>query len=142
MFEAFDAHALLTEVESSRLDESAVWAHRMAAIAALLTRRMNEGYDQQALLPDGDPGAIAALLTRRMNEGYDQQALLPDGDPGFGLISGFVRTAAEVGPALGVPPAVAMKIVGFADALDERLPQIYGLLASGRLDWESTKVII
>ncbi|MCV7184905.1 DUF222 domain-containing protein, partial [Mycolicibacterium murale] len=26
--------------------------------------------------------------------------------------------------------------------LDERLPQIYGLLASGRLDWESTKVII
>ncbi|ANW63557.1 hypothetical protein BCA37_08035 [Mycobacterium sp. djl-10] len=116
MFEGCDPGALLIEVESSRLDESAVWAHRMAA--------------------------IAALLTRRMNEGYDQQALLPDGDPGFGLISGFVRTAAEVGPALGVPPAVAMKIVGFADALDERLPQIYGLLASGRLDWESTKVII
>src|SRR5690349_20781258 len=105
MFESFDAHALLTEVECTRLDESAVWAHRMAA--------------------------IAALLTQRMNEGYNQQALLPDGDPGFGLISGFVRTAAEVGPALGVAPAVAMKIVGYADALDARLPQIYGLLASG-----------
>ncbi|MCV7181306.1 HNH endonuclease, partial [Mycolicibacterium murale] len=65
MFEGCDPGALLIEVESSRLDESAVWAHRMAA--------------------------IAALLTRRMNEGYDQQALLPDGDPGFGLISGFVR---------------------------------------------------
>ncbi|ANW65911.1 hypothetical protein BCA37_22145 [Mycobacterium sp. djl-10] len=116
MFETFDADAVLAEVECTRLDESAVWAHRMAA--------------------------IAALLTQRMNEGYDQQALLPDGDPGFGLISGFVRTAAEVGPALGVPPAVAMKIVGYADALDERLPQIYGLLASGRLDWESTKVIV
>ncbi|ANW64829.1 hypothetical protein BCA37_15680 [Mycobacterium sp. djl-10] len=116
MFDLFDAYAILTEVECTRLDESAVWAHRMAA--------------------------IAALLTQRMNEGYDQQALLPDGDPGFGLISGFVRTAAEVGPALGVPPAVAMKIVGYADALEERLPQIYGLLASGRLDWDSTKLIV
>jgi hypothetical protein len=116
MFEGCDPGTLLTEVECTRLDESAVWAHRMAA--------------------------IAALLTRRMNEGYDQQAMLPDGDPGFGLISGFVRTAAEIGPALGVPPAVAMTVVGYADALEERLPQIYGLLASGRLDWESTKVII
>ena len=98
MFESFDAHALLTEVECTRLDESAVWAHRMAA--------------------------IAALLTQRMNEGYDQQALWPDGDPGFGLISGFVRTAAEIGPALGVAPAVAMKIVGYAEALDARLPHI------------------
>ncbi|WP_264038170.1 hypothetical protein [Mycolicibacterium tokaiense] len=47
MFEECDPGALLTEVESSRLDESAVWAHRMAAIAALLAQRMNEGYDHR-----------------------------------------------------------------------------------------------
>ncbi|AQA05577.1 hypothetical protein BVC93_27975 [Mycobacterium sp. MS1601] len=116
MFESFDADALLTEVESSRLDESAVWARRMAAIASLLAQRTGEAFDQE------------------INK--------PDADPGFALISGFVRTVGEVGPALGVAPAVATKIVGYAEALDERLPHIYGLLASGRLDWESTTVIL
>jgi hypothetical protein len=58
------------------------------------------------------------------------------------LVTGCVRTAAEIGPVLGVAPAVATRIVGYAEALDERMPHIYGLLASGRLDWESTKVIL
>ncbi|CAN5524816.1 HNH endonuclease signature motif containing protein [soil metagenome] len=116
MFESFDAGGLLVEVECSRLDEAAAWAHRIAAIAPLLAQRTIEAYDQ----------ALA----------------VPDGDPGFALICGFVRTAAEVGPVLGVPPAVATKIVGYAEALDERMPLIFGLLASGRLDWESTKVIL
>jgi hypothetical protein len=111
MFETFDASALLNEVECSRLDESAVWAHRMAAIAPLLWRRTLEAESD-------------------------------DPDPGYALITGFARTVAEVGPALGVAPAVASKLVGYADALDTRLPQTFGLLASGRLDWESTKAIV
>ena len=115
-FEECDVGALLLEVEESRLDESAVWARRMAAIAPILAQRTVEAYDRAA----GDP----------------------EGCPGFALISGFVRTAAEVGPVLGVAPAVATRLVGYAEALDERMPLIFGLLASGRLDWDSTKVIL
>jgi len=111
MFDSLDADGLLTEVEQSRLDESAVWARRMAAIAPLLWQRTAEA------------------------EGVDS-------DPGYALVTGFARTVAEVGPALNVAPAVAGKLVGHAEALDARLPQIFGLLASGRLDWESTTTII
>lgn len=87
--------------------------------------------------------AIAPMLGQRTAEAFDQALEDPDGDPGYALISGFVRTAAEVGPALGVAPTVATKIVGYAEAVDERMPHILRtLLASGRLDWESTKVIL
>ncbi|MET0899964.1 MAG: DUF222 domain-containing protein, partial [Mycobacterium sp.] len=116
MFEGCDVGALLVEVEESRLDESAVWARRMAA--------------------------IAPVLARRTVEAFDCAAADPDGDAGFALISGFVRTAAEIGPALGVAPAVATRLVGYAEALEQRLPLLFGLLASGRLDWDSTKVIL
>ena len=116
MFEEIDVGALLVEVEETRFDESAVWARRMAAIAPVLTQRTAEAYDRA--LED------------------------PEGCAGYALISGFVRTAAEVGPVLGVAPAVATRLVGYAEALDERMPLIFGLLASGRLDWESTKVIL
>jgi hypothetical protein len=116
MFERCDAGALVAEVEQSRREECAVWAHRMAAIAPLLWRRTAEA-----------EGLAAAD---------------PDADPGFALITGFVRTVAEVGPALGVSPAVATRLVGYAEALDIRLPQIFGLLASGRLEWESVTTII
>ncbi|CAN5389391.1 hypothetical protein BH11ACT6_BH11ACT6_36300 [soil metagenome] len=116
MFDTLEVGDLLTEVECTRLDESAVWAHRMAA--------------------------IAPILARRTVEAFDSARTDPDGDPGYALICGFARTAAEIGPALGISPAAATKIVGYAEALDERMPLIFGLLASGRLDWESTKVIL
>ncbi|MET0896447.1 MAG: DUF222 domain-containing protein, partial [Mycobacterium sp.] len=116
MFDGCDVGALLVEVEESRLDESAVWARRMAAIAPVLSQRTVEAFDRAAADPDGDAGCA--------------------------FICGFVRTAAEIGPVLGVAPAVATRLVGYAEALEQRLPLLFGLLASGRLDWDSTKVIL
>ncbi|MGB3482243.1 MAG: hypothetical protein WBB07_08500 [Mycobacterium sp.] len=55
MFEISGAGGLLTEVEQPRLDESALWAHRMAAIAPLLPQRTAEAEGHAAADPDTDP---------------------------------------------------------------------------------------
>jgi hypothetical protein len=51
MFEDATPGALITEIEASQQQESALMAHRLAAIAALLERRIAEAEDA-----DPDPG--------------------------------------------------------------------------------------
>ncbi len=51
MFEAFTTDALITEIEASQRQESALMARRLAAIAALLGRRIAEAEEA-----DPDPG--------------------------------------------------------------------------------------
>ena len=51
MFEGATPDALITEIEASQRQESALMAHRLAAIAALLSRRIAEAEEA-----DPDPG--------------------------------------------------------------------------------------
>jgi hypothetical protein len=102
---------LLTEVEEGWRGESRLIAHRMAAVAELLSRRTAEAEDV-------------------------------DDDPGWSMITGYTRTAADLGALLNMAPADAGKIVGHAEALDQRLPRIAALLAAGHIDWQVAKQAI
>lgn len=81
--------------------------------------------------------AIAGLLWHRTLEAEGI-----DADPGWSMITGFARTAAEVGAAMNMAPMLARKLVGYAEALDERLPKIAALLAVGVLDWPTVTLIV
>jgi Domain of unknown function (DUF222) len=81
--------------------------------------------------------AIAGLLWHRTIEAEGI-----DPDPGWSMITGFARTAAEVGAAMNMAPMLARTLVAQAEALDERLPKIAALLAEARVDWRSVQLII
>jgi hypothetical protein len=98
MFEATSPDALLGEIEDCQREESILVSRRMAAIAALLWHRTGEAEDA------------------------------PSADPGYALITGFTRTCAEVSAAMNMSPMAASKMVGQAEALDTRLPEVAMLL--------------
>jgi hypothetical protein len=113
MFEGASADLLVGVIEDGQRAESTLMARRMAAIAALLWLRTSEAEDA----PGGD-------------------------DPGYALITGFTRTCAEVSAAMNLSAMAAKKIVGQAEALDTRLPQVAALLAEGIVDWATVALII
>jgi hypothetical protein len=112
MFEATSPDALLGEIEDCQREESILVSRRMAAIAALLWHRTGEAEDA------------------------------PSADPGYALITGFTRTCAEVSAAMNMSPMAASKMVGQAEALDTRLPEVAMLLAMGKTDWRTVALII
>jgi hypothetical protein len=57
MFEDATPDALISEIEASQQRESALMAHRLAAIAALLSQRIAEAEDA-----DPDPGYAMIVL--------------------------------------------------------------------------------
>lgn len=82
--------------------------------------------------------AVASLLWIRTEEAGDS----PTADPGYALITGFARTSAEVGAAMNLTSRAAKDVVGAAEVLDTRLPQIAALLAAGKVDWPTVALII
>jgi hypothetical protein len=112
MFDMAMPDTLVREVEECHRGESRLIARRMAAVAALLVYRTGEAEDA------------------------------PSADPGYALITGFARTAAEVAAAMNLAPLTASTMVGHAEVLDTRLPAVAGLLAEGRIDWQTAHLVI
>jgi len=112
MFDPVSPNALLGEIEDCQREESIVISRRMAAIAALLWHRTWEA------------------------EGTSSD------DPGYALITGFTRTCAEVSAAMNMSVMAGNKMVGQAEALDARLPEVARLLAEGKTDWRTVALII
>ena len=81
--------------------------------------------------------AIATLLWQRTLEAEGV-----DDDPGYAMITGFARASAEVGAALNVSPRDGSVMVGQAEVLDTRLPEVGALLADGRIDLPTVEAII
>jgi len=79
--------------------------------------------------------AVAALLRHRV-------ATAERREEEYAAIDGFEQTAAEVAAAMNLSPMGAGFLVSHAEALDTRLPRIAGLLAEGRTDWRTVRVII
>jgi hypothetical protein len=81
--------------------------------------------------------AVAELLALRT-----AQVEHEDPDPGFMVITGFQRTAAEVGAAMNLSASAASSVVTHAEALRDRLPAVGAVLAAGDTDWQTVKLII
>jgi Domain of unknown function (DUF222) len=81
--------------------------------------------------------AVAALLRHRV-----AAAERAEHQREYAVIDGFEQTTAEVAAAMNLSPAGASYLVSYADALDTRLPKIAALLAEGRTDWRTVRLII
>ena len=79
--------------------------------------------------------AVAALLRHRV-------AVAERPDREYAQIAAFEQTAAEVAAAMNLSPMGASYLVSYAEALDVRLPKIAALLAKGRTDWRTVRLII
>jgi hypothetical protein len=112
MFETAWPDILVGEIEDCLRGESILISRRMTAIAALLWHRTGEA------------------------EGTSSD------DPGYALITGFTRTCAEVSAAMNKSVMAANKIVGQAEALATRLPEVARLLAESKTDWHTVALII
>lgn len=81
--------------------------------------------------------AVAALLRYRV-----AAAERADADPGYAVVDGFEQTTAEVAAVMNLSPMAASYLVSYAETLDTRLPKIAALLAEGRTDWRTVRLII
>src|ERR1700733_7494105 len=81
--------------------------------------------------------AVARLLRHRV-----AAAEQPEREHGYAVIDGFEQTAAEVAAAMNLSPMAASYLVSHAEALDVRLPKVATLLAEGRTDWRTVRLII
>lgn len=79
--------------------------------------------------------AVAALLRHRV-------ATAEQADQEYAAIDGFEQTAAEVAAAMNLSAMGASYLVSHAEALETRLPGIADLLADGRTDWRTVRLII
>ncbi|OBH55079.1 HNH endonuclease signature motif containing protein [Mycobacterium sp. E2479] len=79
--------------------------------------------------------AVAALLRHRV-----ATSERPERD--HAEIDGFEQTAAEIAAAMNLSPMGASYVVSYAEALDTRLPKVAALLAEGRTDWRTVRLII
>lgn len=79
--------------------------------------------------------AVAALLRHRV-------ATAEHAEQEYAEIDGFEQTAAEVAAAMNLSPMGASFLVSHAEALDTRVPKIAALLADGRTDWRTVRLII
>jgi Domain of unknown function (DUF222) len=103
---------------------------------AALVAVVESAHRQESALIARRMAAVAALLRHReasMGRSLSQ---------GFGLIGGFEQTAAEVAAAMNLSPMAASFLVSDAAALDTRLPRVAALLAEGRTDWRTVRLII
>ncbi|CPR13026.1 13e12 repeat-containing protein [Mycobacterium bohemicum DSM 44277] len=81
--------------------------------------------------------AVAALLRHRA------AAAERSGEcPEYAAIDAFERTAAEVAAAMNLSASAAGYVVSYAQALDTRLPKMAALLAEGKTDWRTVRLII
>ena len=104
---------------------------------AALVAAIESGHRQESVLVARRMAAIAALLRHRVAvaERAEQQRE-------YAVIDGFEQTTAEVAAAMNLSPAAASYLVWYAKALDKRLPHVAALLAEGRTDWRTVRLII
>lgn len=79
--------------------------------------------------------AVAALLRHRV-------ATADGADREYAEIDGFEQTAAEVAAVMNLSAMGASFLVSHAEALDTRLPRVAALLAEGRTDWRTVRLVI
>ena len=92
---------------------------------------------QESVLVARRMAAVAALLRHRV-----AAAERAEHRQGYAVIGGFEQTTAEVAAAMNLSPMAASYLVSDAEALDTRLPGVAALLAAGRTDWRTVRLII
>ncbi|OJZ75670.1 HNH nuclease [Mycobacterium paraffinicum] len=104
---------------------------------ASLVELIEVTHRQESMLVARRMAAVAALLRHRT-----AAAERPERPREYAEIDGFEQTAAEVAAAMNLSPVGASYLVSHAEALDIRLPKIAALLAEGRTDWRTVRLII
>jgi hypothetical protein len=111
-----------------------------AAMAELgpsaLVAAVGSSYRLESMLVARRLAAVAALLRHRV------AAEEADSQRGYAVVDGFEQTTAEVAAAMNLSPVGASYLVSHAQALDTRLPKVAALLAEGRTDWRTVRLII
>ncbi|OBH42998.1 HNH endonuclease signature motif containing protein [Mycobacterium mantenii] len=102
---------------------------------AALVGVIESTHREESMLVARRLSAVAALLRHRV-------ATAEQPDREYAEIAGFEQTAAEVAAAMNLSPTGASYLVSYAEALDIRLPKIGALLAEGRTDWRTVRLII
>jgi len=105
--------------------------------ASRLVALVESTHRQESILVAQRLAAVAALLRRRAAAARGAERR-----PGYAEIDGFEQTAAEVAAAMNLSPAAASYVVSYAEALDTRLPNLAALLAEGKTDWRTARLII
>ncbi|OBB64655.1 HNH endonuclease signature motif containing protein [Mycobacterium sp. 852014-50255_SCH5639931] len=104
---------------------------------AALVELIESSHRQESMLVARRLAAVAALLRHRV-----ATAERPERPHEYAAIDGFEQTAAEVAAAMNLSPVAASYLVSYAEALDTRLPRVAALLAVGRTDWRTVRLII
>lgn len=104
---------------------------------AALVAVVESTHRQESVLVARRMAAVAALLRHRVAETERAEY-----QRGYAVIDGFEQTTAEVAAAMNLSPAAASYLVSYAEALDKRLPQVAALLAEGRTDWRTVRLVI
>jgi hypothetical protein len=104
---------------------------------AALVAVVESTHRQESVLVAQRMAAVAALLRHRVaaTERAEHRR-------GYAVIDGFEQTTAEVAAAMNLSPMAASYLVSDAEALDTRLPKVAALLAEGRTDWRTVRLII
>ncbi len=92
---------------------------------------------QESVLVARRLAAVATLLRHRV-----AAAEKSEHGPEHAEIDGFAQTAAEVAAAMNLSAVAASYVVSHAEALDVRLPRVAALLAEGRTDWRTVRLIL
>lgn len=104
---------------------------------AALVEAVESMQRQESMLVARRLAAVAALLRHRA------AAAERSGEcPEYAAIDAFERTAEEVAAAMNLSPSAAGYVVSYAQALDTRLPKMAALLAEGKTDWRTVRLII
>lgn len=104
---------------------------------ASLVEVIESTHRRESMLVARRMAAVAALLRHRVTT-----AERPERPREYAAIDGFEQTAAEVAAAMNLSPVGASYLVSHAEALDTRLPRVAALLAEGRTDWRTVRLII
>jgi hypothetical protein len=104
---------------------------------AALVAAVESSYRLEAMLVARRLAAVAWLLRHRV-----AAAEKAEREHEYATIDGFEQTTAEVAAAMNLSPMAASYLVSHTEALDVRLPKVAALLAEGRTDWRTVRLII
>jgi hypothetical protein len=105
--------------------------------AAALVAAVESSHRLESILVARRLAAVAALLQHRL-----AAAAAANVERGFPVIDGFEQTTAEVAAVMNLSATGASHLVSHAQALDTCLPKVAALLAEGRTDWRTVRLII
>jgi Domain of unknown function (DUF222) len=120
MFESVPDPATIRDLEPDALIAVVESTHRQESV--LVARRLT---------------AVAELLQHRI-----AAAARAEEQCAYSSIEPYEQTAAEVAAAMNLSQMAAGFVVSDAEALDLRLPKVAALLAEGRTDWRTVRLII